>query len=54
MLRFRARLSENRREIMESYLAGEGNVDEATGILELYSEGVPFGKVPYVAAMFGR
>jgi hypothetical protein len=54
VLRFKARLSENRRELMERYLAGEGNIDEATGVLELYSEGVPFGKIPYVQALFGR
>ena len=54
VLRFKAKLSENRREIMEAFLAGEGNLDEATGIVELYSEGVPFGKIPFVHALFGR
>ena len=54
MLRFRARKGEHRREAMERYLSGEGNLDHATGVIEMFSDGVPFGRVPFVQGLFGR
>jgi hypothetical protein len=54
VLRFRARQGEHRRAHMQRYLSAEGNTDHATGFLELFSEGVPFGRIPFVQGMFGR
>lgn len=54
VLRFRARKGEHRREVMERFLSGEGNLDHATGVMEMFSDGVPFGRVPFVQGLFGR
>lgn len=54
VLRFAAKNGDNRRKAMEEFAALEGNVVGFTGTLDIFLDGVPSGKFPFVQAMFGR